>query len=1626
METNYELKHKCLLVPLKVVLLVLAMLVGFTTYAQQGSKAKVANDQQLIEAIENPSVLSVELEGGYYPSLNMYVEPGTRLKKAPGSGSRADCQYYIFDDLVCIPTAIPEVDPEFDNFPNPAIVPDPIPAGWYYEGTAIAGTSDPGLCNCCPDDNTGTWTWLKAASTYKVGDTLYFGKALNRQDMTFWVTGPGVYSLRYAWGAPFNSEVQTEYVFRGPNTVELSAPDVCGTSTTVDFVFEGLPVFDFEITWDLYNTNTAMWYYDIPAGIDATGQFVLDVTNYGGCGYYQLRVNVNTLYDEDDPDCIYSDSIFIDLACDPIADAGPDLWVCDELCAYSLVGSTGIYTYSPTHAWSWVNINGPQNNVLLFSPNGGMNELEVGVCADGGDQPDCLYGEYEVQFQVQNGLCYDEDNAFVRFYEQPEADAGPDQILCNTFAFTLAAVPYEYCGVEGENYWSTSYWEVVSKADPNAVITFFPDEFTPGAYVTVTSQAECPFGAYVFVWKEENSKFVEEGCFDEDMVTVTIFEQPEVLAGDDQFYCATFEFDLDGTLDMPCYTRHAYTYEWTLVSQPGTCEVLIEENTVDPGVEISCTVPCEDGEYVFMLTQANGYYNGQQQWVTVCEDSEEVSVWIFEEPVNVDAGSDMDLCNEFAFSLTGSHDAFCGDAGVNNFVWYSWNMLDQPDECDVIITNGETLNPSVSIENCQGECEYGEYVFEFCVYNGFADEAYCMSCDEVTVTIFEQPEADAGPDVQECVSIDAFTYCYTMQATMEYCYTMHGEWTKSCGPGLVIFDEPTDPQTVACFPEPGRYEFVWTVYSTPGCVDSETVTFDLLEPPTAYADTNLLIAECDSLWIDLEMAGVDKYEYFGEEYDPLAGTPECPNYWDNAYWSLVEGPAAVTFANDSDPNTELLVTVFGCYTVRWTEVNTQFDEEFTCEDYVDIYVVFVETPTPFAGDDASFCCLGSHYGTYIFRWVNASGYCIGFDTVAIEFKKIPEEVPLYGYADVANWCGPDFGYPYPYKSGAGRDDCEGCSVDCLYPGDEVIEVCAESCLWMNIDWDCFCADGPIPGYTYEWSFIGPAGSTLEAEPYWYDCDEQCWKGDDEVYICFGECCDTARLYLTITSPQGCTTTEEWEFYVNHKPCAEIEGPEVAEVGMLTTYCNVCPDGFDMDCLLYQWTAEHCGEIVSGQGTECIEVLWTDYNVNGGWGEITLTTFDTCTGCCNYDEMMVKIHPAGTLGAETLSGFVYYDNNFDTPLNGVEITLWNGAVPVMTTMSFTDVEGGNGPGYYEFAGLNAATVFGVTAAYDAQWYGANATDALAVELKAINNLPGGFIDDALAGEAMDVNNSTTINGTDALWIKQRAIGMVNTFPAGDWVFEPGMTTTATAFDIATLNAGDANRSNVPNVNPAKRAIELLTSGTINVVEGQEFTLPIQVADAEQFGAITLSLEYNPALIEVIEVIGTEGTLTNISEGNVMVAWSSVNPMNLSANDAVMTLKVKAISEIPATEMLFSIGNGSEFADQSANVIEPVNLKTFGITTAPAAVDYFLSANRPNPFSASTTIEYTMPEAGKVRLSVLDMLGQEIAVIVDETQTAGSYTVEFSAAGLATGVYMYKITVDGESRDFISTQRMVITH
>ncbi|GAB5522068.1 MAG: hypothetical protein RhofKO_43190 [Rhodothermales bacterium] len=71
---------------------------------------------------------------------------------------------------------------------------------------------------------------------------------------------------------------------------------------------------------------------------------------------------------------------------------------------------------------------------------------------------------------------------------------------------------------------------------------------------------------------------------------------------------------------------------------------------------------------------------------------------------------------------------------------------------------------------------------------------------------------------------------------------------------------------------------------------------------------------------------------------------------------------------------------------------------------------------------------------------------------------------------------------------------------------------------------------------------------------------------------------------------------------------------------------------------------------------------------------------------------------------------------------------------------------------------------------------------------------------------------------------------------------------------------------------------------------------------------------------------------------------------------------------------------------------------------------LRAVYPNPFAQSTTIMYTMPEPGAVKLEVVDLLGRRITQLVEDEQSAGTYTVEWNAEDLASGLYILRLSSD----------------
>ena len=85
-----------------------------------------------------------------------------------------------------------------------------------------------------------------------------------------------------------------------------------------------------------------------------------------------------------------------------------------------------------------------------------------------------------------------------------------------------------------------------------------------------------------------------------------------------------------------------------------------------------------------------------------------------------------------------------------------------------------------------------------------------------------------------------------------------------------------------------------------------------------------------------------------------------------------------------------------------------------------------------------------------------------------------------------------------------------------------------------------------------------------------------------------------------------------------------------------------------------------------------------------------------------------------------------------------------------------------------------------------------------------------------------------------------------------------------------------------------------------------------------------------------------------------------------------------------------------------------------------IKFELSQNYPNPFNPSTTIRFTLPQAGNVKLTVYNLLGEEVAQLVNEFKEAGVHTINFNASGLNSGVYIYKLEANG----LVQTRKMTL--
>ena len=168
-------------------------------------------------------------------------------------------------------------------------------------------------------------------------------------------------------------------------------------------------------------------------------------------------------------------------------------------------------------------------------------------------------------------------------------------------------------------------------------------------------------------------------------------------------------------------------------------------------------------------------------------------------------------------------------------------------------------------------------------------------------------------------------------------------------------------------------------------------------------------------------------------------------------------------------------------------------------------------------------------------------------------------------------------------------------------------------------------------------------------------------------------------------------------------------------------------------------------------------------------------------------------------------------------------------------------------------------------------------------------------------------------------------------------------------------------------------------------------------------LSKDLTINTAVTRTESFSVTNGLPFDIAAGQTKLVGIIVHPNSSENIHDVLTLRADSETE----------GYGIQF---QLNSNKTTDVNNEGELTK----EYSLSQNYPNPFNPATQIIFNIPKSGNVELKVYDVLGRQVAKLVDEYKTTGSYKIGFDGSSLTSGIYFYKLISD----NFIETKKMML--
>ena len=307
-------------------------------------------------------------------------------------------------------------------------------------------------------------------------------------------------------------------------------------------------------------------------------------------------------------------------------------------------------------------------------------------------------------------------------------------------------------------------------------------------------------------------------------------------------------------------------------------------------------------------------------------------------------------------------------------------------------------------------------------------------------------------------------------------------------------------------------------------------------------------------------------------------------------------------------------------------------------------------------------------------------------------------------------------------------------------------------------------------------------------------------------------------------------------------------------------------------------------------------------------------------------------------------------------------------------------------------------------------------------------------------AADVTKNGEVTAFDASFILRKFVGAVTEFPVKkDWAFIP-----------KNFNLDDANWSSAPGAIEFKplandeldqnfaalvygdvsgnwgetnlmkpQAIANISFGKTAPASDRSINLPLSIEQTEGLISGGFELRIDESQCKIVSIRSGEildGSLfaSHLENGVVRFAFASSFAINGAG--------VFATIEIEKAKDNFDPNESIQFNHVSLNegrIHVTLNGQPL-FDSANLPNQYALKQNYPNPFNPMTSIAFDLPKQTKVTIKVYDVLGREVASLVEKIMPAGSHTIQYDAKNLASGVYFYQI----KTADFTSMKKMVL--